>query len=179
MNGLCSMPGSAAEAQGKVQAIACHIDAIIIDQKAQVDEWVLGPELVQVLEQPSIGESAVAPDCNDLLDLAVLQPIKSRTDPFKSLREHRPERQPFVRQGKPPGQSAEEGDAQHLLKAFHLMADCCLRHTQFKSGPGEAEVPGRGFERPQGVEREMRLSHAEGQIFLMALSRITRLREAG
>jgi hypothetical protein len=91
MNGFCSVPGSIAEAQGEIQAIARHINPVVVDQKAQVDEGVLGAELIQVLEQPSIGEGTVATDCHDLLDLAMLQTIKGRADPLKRFREYRHE----------------------------------------------------------------------------------------
>src|SRR5262245_39847668 len=98
MNGFRSMPRSVAEAQGKVQAIACYIDPVVVDQKTQVDQRVPCPKLVQILEQPSVCESAVASDRDNLLDLAVLQPVKGRPDPLERLRENGHQHQPFVRE---------------------------------------------------------------------------------
>src|SRR3712207_6524340 len=127
MNGFRPVPRPIAEAQGEVQTIARNINPVVVDQKAQVDEGVLGPELIQVLEQPSVGEGAIAPDRDDLLDLALLQPIKSRSDPLECFGEHGHEHQPFVRQGKTPRQS--RSTRLLLIRRRRSMRGCLDRNS--------------------------------------------------
>jgi hypothetical protein len=137
-----------AEAQREIQAVPGHVDPVVVREETEIDEGVLGLEVAKVLQQPPGREGADAAERDHFLVEAVREPVERRTDPREGFREHRHERQRFVRQGEPTRQSPKERHAQDLFETFDLMADRCLRDAQLQPCPGEAEVPRRGFESP-------------------------------
>src|SRR5438093_1091271 len=66
----------------------------------------------------------------------------------------------LVGQCQPAWQPAEQPDAQTRLQALDLVADGRLPDTQLHARFGETQMPRRGLERAQRIERQMGLGHA-------------------
>ncbi len=52
------MPGAVAEANRVVEAFAGDIDAVIVGEQAEVDEWIGLLEIAQARDQPADGKRA-------------------------------------------------------------------------------------------------------------------------
>jgi hypothetical protein len=52
-----------------------------------------------------------------------------------------------------PGHPAEQGQADEVLQSLHLMADRRRCDVELPGGLGEAQVPCRGLEGAQGIQR--------------------------
>ena len=55
----------------------------------------------------------------------------------------------------------EQPDPELGLERLDLVADRALRDEQLRGGAGEALVPRRGLEGPQGIQRRKALPHGE------------------
>lgn len=75
---------------------------------------------------------------------------------LKGFRNFRRQFLPGLGQHNLPRLSDEERLANILFQQFHLIADRRLRHAQFLTGLGEAEMPGGGFEHAQGIQGNWR-----------------------
>ena len=53
----------------------------------------------------------------------------------------------------------EQLERQQILEPADLMAERGRRHMQLLGGLGEAQVPGRGLERLEGIERGQGAAH--------------------
>jgi hypothetical protein len=60
VNGFGSVPRPMAEAQREIQAVPGHVDPVVVREETEIDEGVLGPEVAEVLQQPSSREGADA-----------------------------------------------------------------------------------------------------------------------
>ena len=107
--------------------------------------------------------------------MTLLEPLQRCPQTAKRFRDCGNQSLSFIGQCQPAGQPAEQLDAQTRLQALDLVADGRLPDTQLHARFGETQMPRRGLERAQRIERQMGLGHACALNFLMANLTIDRL----
>jgi hypothetical protein len=136
---------------------------------------MFSPEVRQPRQQPAHGERADRAHGQHFAIMSVGKAFKNLRDVIKRSAQDRQQRFALAGQHQPTGQAFEQGYVELRLKAFDLMADGGLGHTQLHRRAGKAQMARRSFECAQCVQRQLRSNHAQSQIFLMAHVRFHRL----
>jgi hypothetical protein len=168
VNGVGVAPGAIAIANGEVEALAGEIHAIVVGLNAQVHEWMRLAEERQSRQEPAGCEGADDTDADNAAEVTLFEPLQRCAQAAERIRDCRNESLSLVGQCQPAWQPAEQLDAQTRLQALDLVTDGRLPDTQLHARFGEAQMPRRGLEGAQRIERQMGLGHAQTLNFLMA-----------
>ena len=148
MRGIGPVPRPVAEPDCEVETFARDIHAVVVGQQTEIDIGMGIAKGLQPGQQPTGREGRNGSDRDHFAKVTMLEHVQRGADAAEGLGHHGYQSLPFIGQGKPARQSAEQLDPQNLLKALDLVAHGRLRDTQLQAGAGKAQVPGGCFERP-------------------------------
>ena len=157
-----SVPGPVAVADRQIKALAGQVHAVVVGQDAQVDVRQGAVKRLQTGQQPGHSEGAHHADRQHLPQPAAGIAVQRRADPLEGLGQHRRQSLALGGEGEAAGQAAKQADPQLLLQPRHMVAERALAHTQLQRRPGEVQMPCRGFEGAQGVQRQLGPIHPQG-----------------
>jgi hypothetical protein len=135
--GLAAVPGAVAEADRVVQTLGDHVDLVVVGQDAQIDERMGEAEGGQAFEQRPDHERAHGADREHLAHPAGFELLEQPVDGAEGLEQRGRKPQAFVGQRQSSVGAAEQGHAEPLFEALHLMADRRLCHAQLIGRAGE------------------------------------------
>ncbi|MNJ50459.1 hypothetical protein D3C77_457310 [compost metagenome] len=173
------MPGATAEPDRIVEPFGSDVDTVVVGGQTQIDIGVAGLEIRQARQQPADGKCAHGSHRQYLPVVPTFETVQGLGDAIKAIAQHRQQGFSLAGQHQAAGQALEQRNLELGFEAFNLMADGGLGHAQFDRCAGETQVPRRGLERPQGIQRQMRPDHQDSIVFLMAAAKYHRLPRTG
>ena len=149
------MPGAVAKADRIVQPFARHVHPVVVGQQTQVHKRADLLKVAQPGQQPAHGKGPHGAHGQHLARAGIAQFFQGTLQVGERFGHHWQQRLPLVRQRQPTRQATKQGLAHAVFELSDVLADRSLRHVQLLGGPRQVEVARRGFERAQGIEREI------------------------
>ena len=164
-----------AEANAYIDVVAIEIAHLIGDVEAKFDPGLMLAEIVDTPHQPFGRKLRVERNFQERH--AARHLLRPRNGPVeqveridRSLEQHRA----CLGQPDGPAGAGKQNDAELILDFLDLVADRRRRQPELIRGPGEIEVPGRRFQRPQCAGSGQQAGQIDLQIKLDDMEKTTR-----
>ena len=149
-----------AVADAHVRVVAAEVDQPVRGRDLDIDLRVALAEARQARQEPLGGQGVGDAHGQRPGVLVGAQAPGRRVDSVEGRGQGRQVELAGVGQHEPPVQAPEQLHAERLLQGLDLMADRGLGDVELLGRLGERQVPGRGLEGAQGVERGQASGHA-------------------
>ncbi|MNL35276.1 hypothetical protein D3C87_1572970 [compost metagenome] len=153
------MPRTAAEANGVVEPLGRHVDAIVVRRQPDIDERIFFLKIRKPGQQPANGEGADGADHQDLAKMTALEAFQHIGHAIEGILKHRQQRLALGGDHQAARQALEQRHIEPALQQLDLVADGGLRHAQLDRCTGEAQMSRGCLEGPQCIEWKIRPDH--------------------